>query len=447
LTGQDDLFAEERADRRFQNAPLAARMRPRSLDEVVGQRHLVAPGTAFRALLDSGRPSSLILWGPAGTGKTTLARLTARAAEARFIELSATSAGVKDVRAVLAGARQRLEDGTGRTVLFIDEIHRFSKSQQDALLPGVEDGTAILVGATTENPFFEVNSPLISRCTVFRTESLDPGDISEVLDAARQDKMRGIGSDIEVTDGAIAAIAERVGGDARLALNSLDVAAAIVRGSGRDTVGEQEITEALQRRIIRYDKGGDRHYDVISAFIKSVRGSDVDASMYWLHTMIEAGEDPKFIARRLVILASEDIGLADQDALGIATDAFRAVELIGLPEAAYALSHATMYLALAPKSNTVKTAIGRAHDLVESTPGSTVPPPLRSAAAEGQRAMGDGIGYLYPHDHPDGILAQQYLPDEAVDAVIYVPGSHGAEADLAERLARIDKRLGKPERR
>lgn len=447
MTPQDDLFVEERAERRFQGAPLAARMRPRTLDEVAGQRHLVAPGTAFRALLDSGRLSSLILWGPAGTGKTTLARLTAKAAEARFTELSATSAGVKDVRAILASARQRLEDGIGRTVLFIDEIHRFNKSQQDALLPGVEDGTVILVGATTENPFFEVNSPLISRCTVFRTEALEPDDVVDVLDAARADKMRGLGDDLVVTDGALAAIAERVGGDARLALNTLDVAAAIVRGSKRDTVEDSDVTEALQRRIIRYDKGGDRHYDVISAFIKSVRGSDPDAAMYWLHTMIEAGEDPKFIARRLVILASEDVGLADNAALSITTDAFRAVELIGLPEAAYALSHATLYVALAPKSNTVKAAIGRAKDLVDGTPGATVPPHLRSAATEGQREMGDGVGYQYPHDHPDGILPQQYLPDEAVDAIVYLPGSHGDEAALADRLARIDRRLGKPERR
>ncbi len=444
---QDDLFVEERAERRFQGAPLAARMRPRTLDEVAGQRHLVAPGTAFRALLDSGRLSSLILWGPAGTGKTTLARLTAKAAEARFTELSATSAGVKDVRAILASARQRLEDGIGRTVLFIDEIHRFNKSQQDALLPGVEDGTVILVGATTENPFFEVNSPLISRCTVFRTEALEPDDVIDVLDAARADKMRGLGDDLIVADAALAAIAERVGGDARLALNTLDVAAAIVRGSKRDTVEETDVTEALQRRIIRYDKGGDRHYDVISAFIKSVRGSDPDAAMYWLHTMIEAGEDPKFVARRLVILASEDVGLADSAALSVTTDAFRAVELIGLPEAAYALSHATLYLALAPKSNTVKGAIGRAKNLVDGTPGATVPPHLRSAASEGQRAMGDGVGYQYPHDHQDGILPQQYLPDEAVDAIVYLPGSHGEEAGLADRLARIDRRLGKPERR
>ena len=447
MTSQDDLFAEERADRRFDAAPLAARMRPRSLDEVAGQKHLVASGTAFRALLDSGRPTSLILWGPAGTGKTTLARLTARAAQAQFAELSATSAGVKDVRAVLATARQRIEDGRGRTVLFIDEIHRFNKAQQDALLPGVEDGTVILVGATTENPFFEVNSPLISRCTVFRTEALDPEDMVGVLEAAIGDAMRGLGSDINVADGVAETVAERVGGDARLALNTLDVAAAIVRGSGRTSIEVGDVTEALQRRVIRYDKGGDRHYDVISAFIKSIRGSDADAAMYWLHTMSEAGEDPKFIARRLVILASEDVGLADSKALSVATDAFRAIELIGLPEGAYALSHATLYLAMAPKSNTVKTAIGRTRDLLERTPGATVPPHLRSAAMEGQRAMGDGVGYLYPHDHPDGILPQQYLPDEAQEATVYVPGEHGDEAILKERLRKIDARLGKTERK
>ncbi len=446
MTSQDDLFAEERADRRFTAAPLAARMRPRSLDEVAGQSHLVAPGTAFRALLDSGRPTSLILWGPAGTGKTTLARLTAKAAHARFAELSATAAGVKDVRAILASARQRLEDDMGRTVMFLDEIHRFSKSQQDALLPGVEDGTITLVGATTENPFFEVNSPLISRCTVFRTEALDPADVVDVLTTARADSMRGLGADLAVADDVLEVVADRVGGDARMALNTLDVAAAIVRGSGRSEIETTDVTEALQRRVIRYDKGGDRHYDVISAFIKSVRGSDPDAALYWLHTMIDAGEDPKFIARRLVILASEDVGLADSNGLRVATDAFRAIELIGLPEGAYALSHATLYLALAPKSNTVATAIGRTRDLLERTSGATVPPHLRSAAMEGQRAMGDGVGYLYPHDHPDGILPQQYLPDDAAAETVYLPGEHGDEAILKERLRKIDGRLGKNER-
>jgi putative ATPase len=447
MTSQDDLFAEERADRRFTAAPLAARMRPRSLDEVAGQKHLVAPGTAFRALLDSGRPTSLILWGPAGTGKTTLARLTAKAGHARFAELSATAAGVKDVRAILATARQRLEDDMGRTVLFLDEIHRFSKSQQDALLPGVEDGTIILVGATTENPFFEVNSPLISRCTVFRTEALDPEDIVGVVDAARSDAMRGLGDEIDVADDVAAVIAERVGGDARLALNTLDVAAAVVRGSGRRTVEVDDVTEALQRRVIRYDKGGDRHYDVISAFIKSVRGSDPDAAMYWLHTMIEAGEDPKFIARRLVILASEDIGLADSNGLRVATDAFRAIELIGLPEGAYALSHATVYLAVAPKSNSITRAMGKTKELLEATPGATVPPHLRSAATEGQKALGDGVGYRYPHDDPTGVLPQQYLPDEAIQAIVYEPGEHGHEARFKERLAEIDARLGKRTRK
>ncbi len=447
MTTQDDLFADQREDRLFTAAPLAARMRPRSLDEVAGQKHLVAPGTAFRSLLDSGRPTSLILWGPAGTGKTTLARLTAKAANARFAELSATAAGVKDVRAILASARQRLEDDLGRTVLFLDEIHRFNKAQQDALLPGVEDGTIVLVGATTENPFFEVNSPLISRCTVFRTEALEPADIIGVVDAARADVMRGLGNDLEVADGVPSVIAERVGGDARLALNTLDVAAAIVRGSGRPAIGVEDVTEALQRRVIRYDKGGDRHYDVISAFIKSVRGSDPDAAMYWLHTMIEAGEDPKFIARRLVVLASEDIGLADNTALQIATDAFRAIELIGLPEGAYALSHATIYLAVAPKSNSITAAMGRTRELLEGTPGATVPPHLRSAATEGQRALGDGIGYLYPHDDPTGILPQQYLPDEAGQATVYLPGEHGHEARVKARLAEIDARLGKSERK
>lgn len=447
MTSQDDLFTEQRAERRFAAAPLAARMRPRSLDEVAGQQHLVGSGTAFRALLDSGRLSSLILWGPAGTGKTTLARLTAKAASARFVEMSATSSGVKDVREVLAAARQRLEDDRGRTVLFLDEIHRFNKAQQDGLLPGVEDGTIILVGATTENPFFEVNSPLISRCTVFRTEALDESDVVAVLDAARRDPVRGLGADLEVEDEVLDVIAERVGGDARLALNTIDVAGAIVRGSGRGVVTVADVVEALQRRVIRYDKGGDRHYDVISAFIKSVRGSDPDAAMYWLHTMIEAGEDPKFIARRLVILASEDIGLADSSALGVATDAFRAIELIGLPEGAYTLSHATLYLALAPKSNSITTAMGRTRELIDSTPSAPVPPHLRSAATEGQRALGDGVDYRYPHDQPHGIIEQQYLPDAAQQEIVFLPGARGHEAELKARLAEIDARLGKPGRK
>ncbi len=447
MTSQDDLFAEERAENRLAAAPLAARMRPRSLDEIAGQDHLVGEGTAFRSLLDSAKPSSLILWGPAGTGKTTLARLTAKAAKAYFAELSATSAGVKDVRAVLAGARQRLEEGRGRTVLFIDEIHRFNKAQQDALLPGVENGTVILVGATTENPFFEVNSPLISRCTIFRTEALDPDDVLMVLRAARDDPVRGPGQDLEIPDGVLEVIAERVGGDARLALNTLDVAATVVRGAGRSTVADDDVVEALQRRVIRYDKAGDRHYDVISAFIKSVRGSDPDAALYWLHTMLEAGEDPKFIARRMVILASEDIGLADHRALGIATDAYRAIELIGLPEGAYALTHAAVYLATAPKSNTIATAMIATRDLIERTASAAVPPHLRSAAAAGQRSLGDGVDYRYPHSNPSGVVPQQYLPDAAVGAILFRPGDRGDEEAVRQRLDEIDARLGKRSRK
>lgn len=440
-----DLFSEQRAQRRMANAPLAARMRPTALDEVVGQAHLLAPGAAFRAMVEAGSPVSMILWGPPGSGKTTLARLVAAAGKARFEQLSATSAGVKDVREVLAMATRRLEEDRGRTVLFLDEIHRFTKAQQDALLPGVEDGTVILIGATTENPFFEVNSPLISRSTVFRTEALRPDEVGDLVTRAVIDG-RGFGGRISLDTDASQALAERVGGDARLALNALEVAATIAAGRGSDNVGAAEVQEALQRRIVRYDKGGDRHYDVISAFIKSIRGSDADAAMYWLHTMIAAGEDPRFIARRIVILASEDIGLADSAALGIAVDAFRAVEFVGLPEASFALSHATIYLALAPKSNSVKEAIGRAAGLVEETPGAEVPSHLRSGATAGDREMGFGVGYVYPHDLPAAVVAQQYLPDEAVGVTVYRPKSVGSEADLAERLHRIDEILRKQRR-
>ncbi|MBT8213899.1 MAG: replication-associated recombination protein A [Acidimicrobiia bacterium] len=424
----DDLWAEERAARRTSAQPLAARMRPRSLDEVVGQRHLLEAGAAFRSVVESERPLSMILWGPPGTGKTTLARLIASFGHAEFVQLSATSAGVKDVREVLATARERLGRDGSRTVLFIDEIHRFNKSQQDALLPGVEDGTVILVGATTENPFFEVNSPLMSRASLFRTEKLTPDDIGELVDRAVTDP-RGIKATID--DEARSVLTERVGGDARLALNALEMAGTVAAGSGRDVVILSDVEEALQRRIVRYDKAGDRHYDVISAFIKSVRGSDVDAALYWLHTMIEAGEDAQFIARRMIILASEDIGLADPQALVQAVAAFDALRVIGLPEARYALTQAAVYLAMAPKSNSITRAIRSAREAVVDGPATDVPMHLRSASTKGERMLGHGKGYRYPHDAPGGWVDQQYLPD-GIRGGFYEPGDQGDEPDLVE---------------
>ena len=442
---QVDLFEEQRAGRRSAAAPLAARMRPSDLAEVVGQDHLTAPGAAFRSIIESGAPVSMILWGPPGTGKTTLARLVASGSKARFEQLSATSAGVKDVRGILAAAVLRLEEDRGRTLLFLDEIHRFTKAQQDALLPGVEDGVITLVGATTENPFFEVNSPLISRATIFRTEAIRPEDIAIIIERAVSDPMRGLGGPLIDPDAA-EALAERVGGDARLALNSLDVASRIAAGSSRTSITVDDVSEALQRRVIRYDKASDRHYDIISAFIKSMRGSDPDAALYWLHTMLNAGEDPKFIARRMIILASEDVGLADTAALGVSVDAFRALEVVGLPEATFALTQAVVYLSTAPKSNSMKEAIGLSRRVVEESPSAQVPPHLRSAVHEGQKALGDGVGYVNPHDDPKGVAAQQYLPDGVERAILYRPRSGGDETGIRRRLEYIDEVLGKTPR-
>jgi putative ATPase len=441
----EDLFATARDEIKRTGAPLPARMRPRTLDEVIGQNHLLARGAAFRSMVESGRLGSVILWGPPGSGKTTLARLAASATGGSFEQLSATSAGVKDVREVLARADQRLGEGRGRTILFLDEIHRFTKAQQDALLPGVEDGTITLIGATTENPFFEVNSPLISRATVFRTEALTADEVAELIDTAFADPMRGI-RDVTIEPTAVSAVSERVGGDARLALNTVEVAATIAAGRETNVIDDAIVEEALQRRIIRYDRAGDRHYDVISAFIKSLRGSDIDASVYWLQTMIEAGEDPKFIGRRMIIFASEDVGLADSSALTVAIDAFRAVEVVGLPEANYAMTHAAMYLALAPKSDSVKTTLGASTELVESDPSGEVPPHLRSGSTSGDRQLGHGVGYEYPHSDPRGVVPQQYLPETVSGRIVYRPKSVGEEREFAERLDKIDRILGKPER-
>jgi len=437
-----DLFSARADDLTARAAPLATRMRPRSLDEVVGQPALMASGAAFRRLVESGRPVSMLLWGPPGTGKTTLARLVATRAEAAFETLSATSAGVKDIREVLAGARNRLATEERRTVLFLDEIHRFAKNQQDALLPGVEDGTLILIGATTENPFFEVNSPLMSRMTLFRLESLGPDQVSELAQRALVDSERGLGDlQLKIDPEALEELGNRTGGDARQALNALEVAALLASGDERDTISLEDVAEALQRRIVRYDKVGDQHYDVISAFIKSVRGSDPDAALYWLFLMVEGGEDPEFIARRLIILAAEDIGLADPHALPLAMAAAQALAYVGLPEATFHLSEATIYLATAPKSNSVARANAKARHLVNEGPSPSVPPHLRSAAYPGAEKLGHGSGYLYAHDSESGVVEQQYFPDEVAPDVLYQPGELGAEKETKARLQEIDRVL------
>jgi putative ATPase len=418
-------------------APLAARMRPQSLDEVVGQEHLLGPGGPLRRVVEGDANVSLILWGPPGTGKTTLAHLVANASGRQFVQLSAVTAGVKDVRAAIDEAKARLGQLDGqRTVLFIDEVHRFSKAQQDALLPGVEAGWVTLVAATTENPFFSIISPLLSRSLLVTLRPLEDADVDVLVDRAIADE-RGYSGRLTLSDDGREHLLRMAGGDARKALTVLEAAAAAADATGTTVIDLSTLEAAIDRAAVRYDRQGDQHYDVISAFIKSIRGSDVDAGLHWLARMLEAGEDARFIARRLVILASEDIGMADPTSLTVATAAAHAVEYVGLPEAQLTLAQAVVHLALAPKSNAVTMALGAALSDVRNGLGGDVPAHLRDAHYGGARRLGHGKGYVYPHDLAAGIAEQQYLPDELADRQYYAPTTRGTEARYADRVERL----------
>ena len=422
------------------SAPLAVRMRPRTLEELAGQRHLLAPGSPLRRLVEGDQPMSLLLWGPPGSGKTTIASILSLQTDRRFVEVSAVAAGVKEVRAAIEGARTVLARGGQETVLFVDEVHRFSKAQQDALLPGVENRWVTLVAATTENPFFSVISPLLSRSLLLTLEPLTDDDVRGVIAGALTDG-RGLGGAVGLEEDALDHLVRLAGGDARRALTYLEAAAGAARSRGLDVVDVETTETAVDRAAVRYDRQGDQHYDVTSAFIKSVRGSDADAALHYLARMVEAGEDPRFIARRLVILASEDIGLADPTALTTAVAAAQAVQLIGMPEARLNLAQATIALSLAPKSNAVITAIDAASADVRAGKVGPVPAHLRDAHYGGSRTLGHGAGYRYSHDEPFGIAEQQYAPDVVADADYYRPTSLGAEGALKERWERIRRRI------
>lgn len=421
-------------------APLAVRMRPLTLGEVVGQQHLLGPGAPLRRMVEGSGAASVLLYGPPGTGKTTLASLISGATGRRFEALSALSAGVKEVRGVIELARRRLLNGE-QTVLFIDEVHRFSKTQQDALLAAVENRIVLLVGATTENPSFSVVSALLSRSLVLQLQSLTAADVQELLERAVTDE-RGFGGAITIDDDAMEHLVRLAAGDARRALTALEAAA----GAALDTAGDASgpvvldlatVEASVDKAAVRYDRAGDQHYDVISAFIKSIRGSDVDAALHYLARMLTAGEDPRFIARRLVVHASEDIGMADPTALQTATAAAQAVQLIGMPEARLALAQATIHLATAPKSGAVIAALGAAMADVAAGKSGLVPPHLRDGHYKGAEQLGNAVGYKYPHDTRDGVLRQQYPPDDLVGVDYYQPTAHGNEREIADRVSKL----------
>jgi putative ATPase len=424
-----------------EEAPLATRMRPRDLEGFAGQAHLLGEGSALRVAIESGEPHSAIFYGPPGTGKTTLARIIAARVEGAFEELSAVNAGRAEVREVIARARERRASGRP-TIFFLDEIHRFNKAQQDALLPAVEEGLITLIGATTENPYFEVNSALLSRCQIYEFRPLGHDEVEALLRRALSDE-RGLPGAPTVPDEALEMLAARSGGDARVALAALERATETTAAAGEDEVSLAAVEDALQRKALLYDREGDKHYDYVSAWIKATRGSDVDASIYYLAVMLEGGEDPRFIARRMVIFASEDIGNADPQALMVANAAAQAVDRVGLPECALNLAQAAAYLALAPKSNASTLAISRASAHVREHGAADPPAHLQDAHYPGARKLGRGEGYRYPHDEPDAVTDQPLAPESIRGERFYEPADRGFEAEMRARLERLRELLGK----
>lgn len=436
-----DLFEHAGQKDQQAQAPLAERMRPTTLAEFVGQEHLTGEGRFLRRAIEQDQVPSLILWGPPGTGKTTLGRVIAQATGAAFESLSAVLSGVKDIRETVARAQDRWKLNRQRTLLFIDEIHRFNKSQQDALLPHVEKGTVTLIGATTENPSFEVNAALLSRSRVVTLRGLEEEELVTVMRKALKDP-KGLGGKVQVDDEALQFIAEAAGGDARRALTALEVAAAY----GGSRVDKRAAEESLQQKMLLYDKGGEEHYNVVSAFIKSMRGSDVDAALYWMTRMLEAGEDPVFVFRRMVIFASEDIGNADPRALGVAVDALQAFQFVGMPEGVLPLTQAVTYLALAPKSNAVLTAYGAARTAVTEEGALPVPMHLRNAPTRLMKNLGYGGGYKYPHNFEGNYVPEDYLPEALKSRRFYKPGQNGLERELAERYAEFQRQVADKDR-
>ena len=437
-----DLFDYMKETTLENESPLASRMRPTTLEEVVGQEHIIGKDKLLYRAIKADKLGSVIFYGPPGTGKTTLAKVIANTTSARFTQLNATTAGKKDMEEVVKEAQQHLGMYGKKTILFVDEIHRFNKGQQDYLLPFVEDGTLVLIGATTENPYFEVNGALLSRSIIFELKSLEKKDIRKLLDRAVTDPVKGLGSyHAEVSEEALDFLADLAGGDARAALNAIELGILTTERSadGKIHVDLETAQECIQKRVVRYDKTGDQHYDTISAFIKSMRGSDPDAAVYYLAKMLYAGEDIKFISRRIMICAAEDVGMADPQALVVATAAAQAIERIGMPEAQIILSEAVTYVATAPKSNTACEAIFAAMVSVKKKK-TGVPAHLQDAHYKGSSKLGHGVGYLYAHDYPEHYVKQQYLPDEIKDEVFYHPTDIGYEKQAGERLRRLRTR-------